>query len=384
MKRTHVLSLGALVGLTASFVAPLPPVQDGVQSLSRSVPAVLVDLVKTDPSFARGLALFDHDFHRSDGLGAPEMNADSCRACHQDPILGGAGGLELNVSRFGDDGGGLLPFQDLPGGQGLSKLRPPFVDGREEYDPDLATVFEQRQTPALFGAGLLDSIYDQAILAHEDPGDADGNGIAGMARIVMVNGVPEVGRFGWKAQLPRLADFVNDAMGNELGITMPDDGRGFAVLADGDAMADPELTSGDAQDLLRFLTLLPPPARVGSDDPAVFQGEALFQSIGCALCHVPALEAPGGPVALYSDLLLHDVMPADFRGMAEPGADVGYYRTAPLWGVRATAPYLHDGRAETLTDAILAHDGEATDVVQAYQALTPGQQAALVTFLEDL
>ena len=104
----------------------------------------------------RGRAIFDKPFHKSDGLGSPEMNADSCRACHQDPAIGGAGGLELNVSRFGNDNGGDGPFTNLPGGQGLSKLRPPYVGGREEYDPNEADVFEQRQTPSIFGGGLVD------------------------------------------------------------------------------------------------------------------------------------------------------------------------------------------------------------------------------------
>jgi CxxC motif-containing protein (DUF1111 family) len=89
-------------------------------------------------------------------------------------------------------------------------------------------------------------------------------------------------------------------------------------------------------------------------------------------------------VPLYSDLLLHDVMPAGFRGMSEPGAEVGLYRTPPLWGCRHTAPYLHDGRAADLAAAILAHDGEAAGVVASYLALTQDDRAALLAFLADL
>ena len=172
-----------------------------------------------------GRAVFDHDFHADDGLGSPELNADSCRACHQDPVLGGAGGLELNVSRFGYDHGGAGPFEDLPGGQGLSKLRPPWVEGREEYDPSQADVFEQRQTPALFGAGLIESIPDAAILANEDRDDSNGDGIKGVARELVILGNLEVGHFGWKGQAPKLVDFIRDAMGGECGITTTDDGR---------------------------------------------------------------------------------------------------------------------------------------------------------------
>jgi CxxC motif-containing protein (DUF1111 family) len=197
-------------------------------------------------------------------------------------------------------------------------------------------------------------------------------------------GVLEVGRFGWKSQAPRLIDFVNDAMGNELGITCPPDGRPFALLADGDNVADPELSSQEVAAVLHFLNELPAPARGGSQEPGVLQGQQLFTSIGCAVCHVPELAGATGPVPLFSDLLLHDVMPAGFRGMAEPGAGVGLYRTPPLWGIGDTAPYMHDGRAATLAEAVLAHDGEAARVVARYQALPLADRRALDRFLQDL
>jgi CxxC motif-containing protein (DUF1111 family) len=91
-------------------------------------------------------------------------------------------------------------------------------------------------------------------------------------------------------------------------------------------------------------------------------------------------------VPLYSDLLLHDIHPEDFRGTADLGtpAGVGFYKTPPLWGVRTTAPYLHDGRATTLEDAILLHDDEAIQMRQAFEALDSADRAALLLFLSDL
>ena len=80
----------------------------------------------------------------------------------------------------------------------------------------------------------------------------------------------------------------------------------------------------------------------------------------------------------------HDVMPDDYRGMAEPGAAVGFFRTPPLWGIADTAPYMHDGRAEDLEGAILSHHGEASGVRMTYEGLSPSQQQALILFLEDL
>lgn len=297
--------------------------------------------------------------------------------------MGGAGPLELNVSRFGSDDLGLSPFTDLPGGQTASKLRPPTHVERENYPPE-ADVFEQRQTPALFGLGLIEFVPDAEIFANEDPTDADGDGIFGIARRVMVNGQMEVGRFGWKAQLPRMADFVRDAMLNEIGVTTTDDGRGFTSAVDGDAVSDPELGAAREKALEFFLLAMGPPLRDGGTDPAIARGEQVFSDIACDRCHVPTLQSAFGPAHLYSDLLLHDVMGPGFRGMAEDGAPSGMYRTPPLWGIEDTAPYLHDGRAEDLVQAILMHDGEALVSRQGWLGLPVASQTDLLAFLEDL
>ena len=334
--------------------------------------------------FLLGRALFQRDFHRQDGLGSPDMNADSCRACHRDPAMGGAGALELNVSRFARDHAGAGPFEELPGGQVLARLRPPWTAAREDYDPLVADVFEQRQTPALFGAGLIEGIAAEAILANEDPFDRDGDGIRGVARRFAFAGALEVGRFGWKAQVPRLEDFVRAALGSELGLTSPEDGRGFAHASDADDHADPEIGEVSVGYLAFFMANLAAPRRTGSLEPEVLHGELLFERIGCARCHVPELAGLRGPVPLYSDLLLHQVWPPDTRGMSEPGAGPGVYRTPPRWGARATAPYLHDGRASTLRAAIRLLDGEARAAREAFEALAESDRGALIAFLNDL
>ena len=335
--------------------------------------------------WAVGRALFDKDFHEADGLGSPEYNADSCRACHQDGAMGGGGGLELNVSRFGFDNGGVGPFMDLPGGQGLSKFMLPATTDREEHDETTADVYEQRQTPAVFGAGRIEDIAALTIVSGQDLTDADGDGIFGVARILNVNGNNEVGRFGWKNQIPLLKDFVRDAMNGECGITTPADGRGFGLATDGDGVADPELSQTDLDDIEFFMANLAVPPRTDPTDPEVIQGELLFDQIGCDVCHVPSLpDRFGDPVPLYSNLLLHNVMPAGFRGMEETGAAAGFFGTPPLWGIRHSAPYMHDGRATTLLDAILAHDGEAAGVTANFQALSQADQDAVIAFLEDL
>jgi CxxC motif-containing protein (DUF1111 family) len=337
-----------------------------------------------------GREVFDRNFTVATGLGVPEFNADSCRACHGDPVIGGAGGLELNVARFGHDGNGMEAFTNLPGGQAASKLRPP-PDGTRENIPegnpnpaDNADVFEQRQTPTLLGMGLIDGISDATILANEDPTDSNGDGIFGVARVLMVAGQPEVGRFGWKAQVPHTGDFARDAMGGENGITTPDDGRGFAFVTDADLLPDPELPLSELNSLIFFLNNLAPPIPRDLTLPTVQAGQLIFSALRCDRCHIPTLEGAAGPVPLYSDLLLHDVMGDAFRGMAEPGAGVGMYRTPPRWGRRDTAPYMHDGRAATLTDAILGHFAEGLYSKTGFQALTQIERRYLLEFLNSL
>jgi CxxC motif-containing protein (DUF1111 family) len=186
--------------------------------------------------------------------------------------------------------------------------------------------------------------------------------------------------------VPSLAEFVRDAMSAELGMTMPPEaGLTFGRLHDDDDVADPEFSLDDGRLLRRYLALLGPPPRPAPKDVAVAaRGEALFTSVGCALCHVPSLAGSDGPVPLYSDLLLHEMLPADARGIEEASANAREFRTAPLWGVSRTAPYMHDGVADTLDQALRRHDGEAAKSRDDYTALPDADRAALIAFLETL
>lgn len=384
LRLAAVLAAGALL----TGLAPSDPVP-GVGEAGGPTTALSPDDMA---KWLAGRQVFDRNFNVPLGLGLPNYNADSCRACHSDPAMGGSGALEVNVSRFGHDGAGTEAFVNLPGGQAASKLRPPPDGTRENYPTampnpaDNADVFEQRQTPTLLGLGLVDTIADSTILANEDPFDLNGDGIKGVARIITVNGNPEVGKFGWKAQIPRMSDFVRDAMANEMGITTIDDGRGFAVTTDVDAVADPELSQLDTDTISFFLANLGPPPRGDDHNPSAQAGEVIFQSLKCNVCHVPSLDStlPHLRVELFSDLLLHDVQPAGFHGMAETGAPSGMYRTPMLWGLKDTAPYLHDGRAETIEQAILGHHNEAEFSSQGFLALTPGSKADLLNYLDTL
>lgn len=379
-----VIAAAGLVGVfadpaTAEFVdanTPVPPVGTEGGPLFPLSGGQLT-------SWINGRRVFDRDFESDDGLGLPEFNGDSCRGCHQDPAIGGAGGLDLNVSRFASDNGGAGPFMNLPGGQLNHRFRRPDTPGREDH-PANADVFEQRQTPSILGLGLIELVPEAEILANADPMDTNGDGVFGYARFIDVNGVMELGRFGWKCGVPSMADFANDAISNENGITVPDVSRGFGFATDNDPIPDPEISLGEMQDLSFFLSNLAAPPRGGSTSPLVANGEAIFNQIGCDLCHTPMLNSTVGPIFPYSNFLLHNVAPMGFRGMEEPDAPAGFYRTPPLWGISRTGPYMHDGSAETLFDAIAAHAGEAAAVTAAFHALTGNEQAELLAFLNDL
>ena len=339
--------------------------------------------------FIRGRAVFDRDFALNDGAGAltgadgiGRFNGDSCRACHFDPVIGGAGPRGVNVIRHGEvDGvGNFTPPAETPN----TILHKVTRSGSHVIRAEATSnVFEHRQTPHSFGLGLIDAISEATIMANDDPGDADIDGISGRAHIL---GDGRIGRLGWKAQVPNVAEFVGDAMAAEIGLTLPvEAGLSFALTADGDGVPDPELSIQQTDDIIFFLRMLGgPPRQPAGDAVAVAQGEALFASVGCSKCHIPTLPSGLGDVPLYSDLLLHDILAPGTAGIEDGMATQTEFRTAPLWGVSQTPPYWHDGSADDIDAAIRAHDGEAAVIRDIYQALTQDEQNALQAFVGTL
>lgn len=113
-------------------------------------------------------------------------------------------------------------------------------------------------------------------------------------------------------------------------------------------------------------------------------GARIFEATGCAKCHVPVLGSGTQAVTLFSDLLLHDMGPALDDKIVQGEANGADWRTAPLIGLGLRSRYLHDGRATTLHQAIVAHGGEAQIVRDRYLALKAEEQAQLVQFLNSL
>ena len=169
-----------------------------------------------------------------------------------------------------------------------------------------------------------------------------------------------------------------------------------ATLAKWDKVADPEdevdpaTGRGDIDTVADFMRLLGAPPQKPATSAAM-AGAGVFRQIGCDGCHQPVLVTGRSDipalnlklVPLFSDLLLHD-MGALGDGIAQADAGPRDFRTAPLWGLRASAPYLHNGRAATVDEAIRAHDGEAANPRDRYLRLREMQRRQLLEFLHTI
>jgi CxxC motif-containing protein (DUF1111 family) len=265
-----------------------------------------------------------------------------------------------------------------------------------------------RSTPALFGAGLIDEISEDVLRETAQAEAQRHNMVKG--QLAFAGG--RVGKFGWRGQIATLKDFVMGACANELGLEVPGHHQGIDPLDPGYRAPGLDLTQEQCDDLTVFVASLPRPQQRqprNSDERELWQsGEHHFETVGCANCHVRTL---GSVEGLYSDLLLHDLGPGLADPVGTPSSRAGLFsssgggyngggprdvfieapaitlrqwRTTPLWGVADSAPYLHDGRAATLEEAIKAHGGEATPSVRLFAALPTADREKLLAFLGSL
>lgn len=381
-RSTGWMLLALLVAATACARPPKPG--DPLRGLTR----------EQKEQFEKGKEIVGRFFTPETGLG-PLFNAPACGECHEDPAPGGGGDeTELHVAVVRPDNS-CDPLVEK-GGPVIQQAATPALREAAGIDsepvPAEATGRATRTTPDLFGFGLLDAVPEAQILAYADPDDKDGDGISGRPNRFFDG---RLGRFGRKAVLPDLREFNAGAFVIEQGITSPESAveetiGGAPIPAGVDPVAEPEIDQAafDAADA--FVRFLAPPAPLRLTRQGR-RGEALFPKLGCAGCHVPALETGDHPVAAlsrkkvaaYTDLLLHDMGPelADIcLGLATPAE----FRTEPLMGLRLATRFLHDGRAETIEQAIELHGGEAAGSREKFRHLGEEERAALVAFLKGL
>jgi CxxC motif-containing protein (DUF1111 family) len=387
----------AIVIATLLFLATLATAQTQGGPAGRPLPGVTpVEFEE----FRLGLDDFLEVETSEEGLG-PAFNGTSCAACHNVPAVGGSGVMaELRAGRR-NAAGEFETFDST--GETLFHLFSVPSHGCQPMLPADATVFARRVPIPLFGAGLVEAIPDDTLRALEDPNDRNGDGVSGRAALVVdvATGERRVGRFGWKSQHATLLTFGADAYRNEMGITndvfpqevafgiTPAQMRVCDRIPDPEDVRDPTTRRRGIDNFATFMRLLAPIDReVVNDQTAA--GERVFAALGCATCHVPVLEtgASANPLfhrkraALFSDLLLHDVGTGD--GIKQGAAEANEIRTPALWGLRFRRPFLHDGSAGTIEEAVLKHGGEALLAVRGFARLSEEERAALLAFLRSL
>lgn len=397
--RRQFESRGVVRGATTAPVRPVPvrATQALLEPLTEFGAPLPGLTAAQSADFAAGLGEFADLKGNAAGLG-PIFNNRSCLACHGQPAAGGGSGIR--VTRFGRTVNGEFDPMSLLGGSLLQRTA---IDpAAQELVPAEATAIAQRQSTPLFGLGLIEAIPDEAILNNAERQRSLGlNGVPSLVTDV-VTGRVRVGRFGWKAQQAGILAFSGDAYVNEMGITnrlFPQENApngDLALLARFDRVPDPEDTPDPASgksDIDRsadFMRLLAPPPLQRFTQNAL-QGRAVFEQAGCSGCHTPQMTTglheiqalSFRPVNLYSDLLLHD-MGSLGDGIADGTAGPRDMKTPPLWGLRASGPYLHDGRAPTIDAAIQAHEGEAAASRNLYRQLTPTQRQQLLEMLNTI
>jgi CxxC motif-containing protein (DUF1111 family) len=333
----------------------------------------------------RGAQLFGTQFTVAEGLG-PLFNRRSCAGCHSFPTAGGVGthGLatELRVGRISRTG--FDPMLGV-GGPFAREHSITELGAKCPLSPGIpagANLSSVRNSPMLFGDGLVEAIPDGVILRRA--ATERRLGVRGRPNLVRgPDGSVRVGRFGWKADISSLELFVAGALRNELGVTSP--------LARADALplgaprcrgesSRPEASTQVVAELTAFVSDLPAPQPA----TATAVGRKVFDRIGCGVCHVPTMRSTRGPVNLYSDLLLHNMGASLDDHVVQGHASGSDWRTAPLWGLSTRARFLHDGRADTLRAAIEAHGGDAGAARQRFMGLPARQRASLLAFLHSL
>ena len=388
MKTVIALSLFVCVALSQTGSLPLIP--------GSPLPGL------TAAEFERfriGLEDFTEVEAADEGLG-PAFNGTSCAGCHATPAIGGIASITEVRGGYRDETTG--EFYELLGGTLYHLFSTPPHTCQVRIPPE-ANVIARRMPVPLFGAGLIEAIPDATLLALEDPDDVNGDGISGRAARIedVATRRERIGRFGWKAQQATLLAFSGDAYRNEMGITndlFPDE-VALGVDPEQLLLCSPTRGNEDVRDRrtkLRaidnfeaFMQLLAPLER-GPIDDDVRAGELLFAAVGCAACHTPTLTTGASanplfdrkPVALFSDLLLHDVATGD--GIPQAAALANEIRTPALWGLRHRRPFLHDASAPTPDAAIRRHGGEAAGVIENYARLTDAERARLLIFLGSL
>jgi hypothetical protein len=400
----------------------------------------------------RGLEIFNTPFNFADGFGDGPVNpldptmfggrpttngtwlringldAQTCQECHAfrsmatvPPALGIAGvaGIANTAFPFTTSIDAADANGDLHAEVNGRLINPPFLFGSggielagKEMTADLQALKLQAMANPGVPVALVTKGVSFGTMVFDTVTGFDMSGVEGIDHDLVVR------PFGRKGEFSSIRQFDIGALQFHMGM-QADELVGAGVDADGDGVVS-EIIDGELTALHVFGTNLEKPIEVGSNRPDVNAGRALFDSLGCAGCHVPALETttewldyafpeietdpaqniylstdltavakfkPNGQggvtVPAYSDLKRHDMGPDLAETTGHPDVDP-HFITPRLWGITDTGPYLHDGRALTLRHAIEMHGGEGQAARDGFVGLGAAQQAHLLQFLNSL
>lgn len=348
---------------------------------------------------AGDIAFNDEIFTAASGLG-PIFVANSCGSCHPGD---GKGAPFTTLTRFGqiDDTGNK--FLHMGGPQLQNRALPGY---EPETIPEGAT-FSKLTPTAVTGLGFLQYVTDADIIAMSDPYDENNDGISGVPNwkylddylIPGIDAIEKDGkyihRFGKKASAYDLLNQTVIAYNQDMGITSTfdpiDTYSGLSI--------DPEISDNTIRNVVAYLNTLKAPIQRDQGNMQVINGKSIFMEIDCGACHKPELKTGFSPInALsyktfhpYTDLLLHDMGSDLDDGYTEGSALTSEWRTPPLWGLGLSPDsqggkyfLMHDGRANTIEEAIVMHGGEAENSKNKYQSLSQSEQKDLLKFLESL
>jgi CxxC motif-containing protein (DUF1111 family) len=346
-----------------------------------------------------------------DGLG-PIYNAQSCRECHQNIVSGGASQVsELRAGHVDRSGNFVAATVTLSDGSQI--VNRSLINQRaicplaQEYVPERENIRALRMSLNLLGDGFVEAVADDDLkdIAARQANTTGGRIHGEWIEVpVLEGGSLAVGRFGWKDQHASLLSFAGDAYVNEMGVTNQLFPLESTNVCNPKGIAEPNDTNGDIQNFAAFMraTKAPPRDPVLAASAAAAAGQKIFESIGCATCHVESLHTlpPGTtingssytvPDAIgnkvfhpFGDFLLHDIGTGDGIVQAGGPETARKLRTMPLWGTRTRPQKMHDGASVTFEDAIMRHGGEASGSTSRFMNLTPQQTQQLLTFLRSL
>jgi Di-haem oxidoreductase, putative peroxidase len=379
------------------------------------------------------------DATNSAGLGA-RFNANTCTTgCHSQPALGGTSPA-INPSFALAKAKGatnLVPFFETldgptrevrflfnPDGSRDGGVHQKFtVAGRSDapgcslaqpnFEAERGNLAFRIPSP-MFGLGLIDALQDSEILAHKNANLARKAelGIHGITNNSPNDGT--ISKFGWKAQNKSIALFAGEAYNVEMGITNelnptskteddacnlgaePNDVTRTGEHGGEDAFDDPLKQISDWMVFSVFMRFTDQP-KPAPFDASAERGLEAFKDVGCAECHTPSMRTkdgergPASPALrgqtanLFSDLLVHH--------MGSRLAD------NVIQGNAQRLFFLHDGRAKSLVEAIVAHysapsaahgstpaypASEANTVIENFVNLPVRTQQDVVNFLRSL